>query len=163
MSYMNVIFNDQPDQMSTKGENELSLTNYSFTTESSFPFKESNIINLINEISRKEDFLLIYDDNNKLIISEGEINENKGKQKYLALSNKKKFNIWEKKKRGREIKGNKNKLKYHDKNSSDNLLRKIQVHYISFIISFINEILKNLDYNKRFFKLDYKFKFNIKN
>ena len=53
MSYMNDIFNDQ---MSTKGENELSLTNYSFTTESSFPFKETNIIKLINLMSGKEEF-----------------------------------------------------------------------------------------------------------
>ena len=162
MSYMNDIFNNQPDQISTKREKELSLTNYSFTTESSFPFKEFNIINLINLMNGIEDFSHIDDDDDKLIISEGEINENKGKQKYLALSNKKKFNIWEKKKRGREIKGNKNKLNCHDKNSSDNLLRKIQVHYISFIISFINEILENLGCNQKFFKLDYKFKFNIK-
>ena len=69
------------------------------------------------------------------------------------------------KKRGRkgnEIKDNINKVKIHDKNSSDNLLIKIQVHYISFIVSFINEILKNLNYKQRFFKLDYKFKKNVK-
>ena len=164
MSYMNDIFNNQPDQMSTKGEKELNLTNYSFTTESSFPFKEFNIINLINLMIRKEDLSLIDDNDDKLIILEGEgkRDENKKKQKYLASSNKKYFIIGEKKKRGREIKGNKNKLKCHDKNSSDNLLRKIQVHYISFIISFINEILENLGYNQKFFKLDYKFKFNIK-
>ena len=144
MRYMNDIFNDQSYQMSTKEKNELSLTNYSFTTESSFPFKEPNIINLINLMSEKEDFSLIDDEDDKLIISEGEINENKGKQKYSASSNKKNFIVLGKKKRGREIKENKDKLKYNDKNSSDNLLRKIQVHFISFIISFINEILKNL-------------------
>ena len=155
---MNDNFNNQ---MSTKVENELSSTNYSFTTES-FPFKESNIINLINEISGNKDFSHIDDYDDKFIISEGKIHENKEKQKYSALSNKQKFNVWEKKKRGRVITGNKNKLKCHDKNSSDNLLRKIQVHYISFIISFINEILENLGCNQKFFKLDYKFKFNIK-
>ena len=161
MSYMNDIFNNQPDQISTKREKELSLTNYSFTTESSFPFKEFNIINLINLMNGIEDFSHINDDDDKLIISEGKGKRDENKRKQ-ASNNKKYFIIGEKKKRGREIKGNKNKLKCHDKNSSDNLLRKIQVHYISFIISFINEILENLGCNQKFFKLDYKFKFNIK-
>jgi hypothetical protein len=71
------------------------------------------------------------------------------------------------KKRGR---GNKNSLnstssendkKIHDKFSTDNLLRKIQIHYLSFIISFINDILKYLNYNQRFLKLDYRFKKNV--
>jgi hypothetical protein len=158
---MNDIFNNQPDQISTKREKELSLTNYSFTTESSFPFKEFNIINLINLMNGIEDFSHIDDDDDKLIISEGKGKRDENKRKQ-ASNNKKYFIIGEKKKRGREIKGNKNKLKCHDKNSSDNLLRKIQVHYISFIISFINEILENLGCNQKFFKLDYKFKFNIK-
>ena len=161
MRYMNDIFNNQPDQISTKGEKEFSLTNYSFTIESSFPFKEFNIINLINLMNGIEDFSHIDDDDDKLIISEGKGKRDENKRKQ-ASNNKKYFIIGEKKKRGREIKGNKNKLKCHDKNSSDNLLRKIQVHYISFIISFINEILENLGCNQKFFKLDYKFKFNIK-
>ena len=45
--------------------------------------------------------------------------------------------------------------------STDNLLRKIQIHYLSFIISFINDILKYLNYNQRFFKLDYRLKKNV--
>ena len=47
--------------------------------------------------------------------------------------------------------------KIHDKNTSDNLLRKIQVHYLSFIINYINEILINLNYKQRFLHLVYKF------
>ena len=54
------------------------------------------------------------------------------------------------------------KIKIHDKNTSDNVLRKIQVHYLSFIVSFINEILYNLKFNQRFFKLSYSFKKNTK-
>ena len=68
-------------------------------------------------------------------------------------------------KRGREraIKENENKKeKIHDKNTSDNLIRKIQVHYLSFIVSFLNDILKNLNYNIQFLKLNYEFKMNIK-
>lgn len=51
--------------------------------------------------------------------------------------------------------------KIHDKHSMDNLLRKIQVHYLSFIISYINDILKNLNYNEQFLKIDYNYKKTI--
>ena len=49
----------------------------------------------------------------------------------------------------------------HDKHTSDNVLRKIQVHYISFIVSFINEILKGLGFKQKFLNLTYSFKKNI--
>ena len=49
----------------------------------------------------------------------------------------------------------------HDKHTSDNILRKIQVHYISFIVSFINEILKKFNFKQRFLNLTYSFKKNI--
>ena len=51
--------------------------------------------------------------------------------------------------------------KIHDKNSMDNLLRKVQVHYLSFIISYINDILNGLEYKEQFLKIDYNFKKNI--
>ena len=65
-----------------------------------------------------------------------------------------------KKKRGRKKKHISDKI--HDKNTIDNVLRKIQVHYLSFIVSYINEILQILGYKERFFKLDYKIKRDIK-
>ena len=52
--------------------------------------------------------------------------------------------------------------KIHDKYSVDNMLRKIQIHYLNFIILFLNEILKNLNYKQRFLKLDYNFRKTIK-
>ena len=62
--------------------------------------------------------------------------------------------------------GRKNKKegkKIHDKNTIDNLLRKVQVHYLSFIIKFLNTILLILNKkNIRFKKLDYKFKQNVR-
>ena len=69
-----------------------------------------------------------------------------------------------KKKRGRQIKVDTSKIvkkiqKPHDKFANDNLLRKIQVHYISFIISAININLKALDYKEQF--LNYEIKKNI--
>ena len=64
-------------------------------------------------------------------------------------------------KRGKKRKDNEKNLTFHDRNRTDNLLRKIQVHYLSFIVSYLNDILKNLNYKKKFLKLNYKFKSNI--
>ncbi len=41
------------------------------------------------------------------------------------------------------------------------MLKKIQIHYLNFIIGFLNEILKNLNYKQRFLKLDYNFKKSV--
>ena len=51
--------------------------------------------------------------------------------------------------------------KTHDRNTIDNLLRKVQVHYLTFIIKFLNNVLMALDKKKKFKKLDYKYKRNI--
>ena len=140
------------NEITAEDENELNATNFTPTNLSNYPFRLSKIISFdINENICPDSIL------------EEEKRENE-KDKIMYISSKE--NLVEKKgmlinkKRGRKRKKI-NKFKIHDKNSSDNLLRKIQVHYISFIISFINEILKNLKYEERFFKLDYKFKFNI--
>jgi hypothetical protein len=66
------------------------------------------------------------------------------------------------KKRGRITKDDSSKsIKKHDKFAQDNILRKIQVHYMSFVISFSNDILKSLNYNEKFLKLNYDFKKNV--
>ena len=75
-------------------------------------------------------------------------------------------NQFTKKKRGRQMKiqnskNETNNQKPHDKFANDNLLRKIQIHYITFIISAINTILEALDYDEQFFKIDYELKKNI--
>ena len=51
--------------------------------------------------------------------------------------------------------------KAHDRNTIDNLLRKVQVHYLNFIIKFLNNVLMVLNKKKKFKKLDYKYKMNI--
>jgi hypothetical protein len=61
---------------------------------------------------------------------------------------------------------NKNKLNKKRKNthnnlSSDNLLRKVQVHYFSFLISFLNYLLELFKYDYKFLELDYRIKKNI--
>ena len=49
----------------------------------------------------------------------------------------------------------------HNKYHSDNVLRKIQVHYISFIINFINLVLLILGYRDEFCNINYSFKTNV--
>jgi len=76
-----------------------------------------------------------------------------------SKKNKKETFVKFNKKRGRVKHKKINKI--HDKHTIDNVLRKIQVNYMTFLTSFINEILKNLNFNERFLKLDYNFKKNI--
>ena len=68
-----------------------------------------------------------------------------------------------KQKRGRVRKSLRKEMsKSHDRNTIDNLLRKVQVHYLSFITTFLNNVLIALNKSKKFQKLDYKYKRNIK-
>ena len=65
-------------------------------------------------------------------------------------------------KRGRKVKNNTHKNnRIHSASDDDNLLRKIQVHFISFIIFFVNDIIKsfiNIKNPPLFKNLDYKIK-----
>ena len=66
------------------------------------------------------------------------------------------------KKRGRtSADTNQNKKSPHDKFSSDNVLRKIKVNFLTFIIVFVNEILNYLGYEQQFSHLEYDFKQKI--
>ena len=49
----------------------------------------------------------------------------------------------------------------HNKYYSDNILRKIQVHFISFIIQFINLVLLELGYRDKFYNINYSLKTNV--
>ena len=49
----------------------------------------------------------------------------------------------------------------HNKYRSDNVIRKIQVHFISFIITFINLMLLELGYSDIFCNINYTFKANV--
>ena len=48
--------------------------------------------------------------------------------------------------------------KAHTKDASDNILRKIQVHYLSFVVSFMNALLKKSEYSYKFIGIDYNIK-----
>ena len=56
-----------------------------------------------------------------------------------------------------------NSGRIHNKKTSDNISRKIQVFYIAFIVGFLNKILALLGYEESFLKLDYQFTSKIKN
>ena len=93
--------------------------------------------------------------------------------KNIVVSPKKPFITLTKKTRGRakqerkqkkiNVKDNKDNdyIKIHDKHTADNLLKKIQVHYLTFIVQFLNEILKFLNLEQRFRNLVYEFKSNV--
>ena len=131
----------------------------------------SNIKEIINAEWVKEDnnesnenlyFIQTAENNNK--------NKNNKKEKELKFTVIKQTESSEflkkKRRRGRvkEMRNNSKEKeeKTHDKNTSDNLLKKIQVHYLSFIVNYLNDILKNLKYKQKFLNLDYNFKRNVK-
>lgn len=75
------------------------------------------------------------------------------------VENSTKF-IVKKRKRGPMKKKANNKT--HRPDATDNCLRKINVHYLAFIVSFLNDILEKLKYKKKFYKLQYEFKIKTK-
>ena len=77
-------------------------------------------------------------------------------KKRVSTGRKRKITINDK--QNNEIK---EKEKFHDKNRVDNLKRKIQVHYMSFILSFLNEIITQLKIVKQFLKIDYHIKKDV--
>ena len=58
-------------------------------------------------------------------------------------------------KRSRQLE---NGQKIHDRYCTDNILRRIQVHYLSFIIDIVNELLNYLGYKDQFIDIDYNIK-----
>ena len=59
------------------------------------------------------------------------------------------------KKRGRKSNSEEEKEKNHDKFSPDNIQRKIQVHYQSFILNWINDILESCGNKEKFKNISY--------
>ena len=85
-------------------------------------------------------------------------------EKVFPIGNrlKHKFIVNKKKKRGKQNTYKNNKYKrIHNYDSPDNILRKIHVDYLSFIVYYLNDILINLKYEERFYNLSYSFKRKI--
>ena len=142
-------------------------------------FKKNYNINNINEFLSLKDFPIFHKPNNKNnIIINDFIDEMTFtfESKSNSKNNSSKKNMFKletqpqtiKKKRGRASndKDKKNKTKrVHSSTDFDNILRKLQVHFLSFIIHFINEILDEFypnEKNIRFLNLSYEAKKNVK-
>ena len=114
--------------------------------------KNNSMEEELNSIEKKELYLI--EKLNNLDISP--------RNPFMVLNRKRRGRV-KKKRNQEEINEKEDKdNKIHDKNRADNLLRKIQVHYLSFIVEFINEILAFLNIKVIFFDLDHKFKNHIK-
>ena len=101
-----------------------------------------------------------------------EINEDKltdKKRTKSPIKNKNKFNTKTNHTPGRKKKSNKKEGEYikkpHDKKSFDNIITKVQVHFITFLINFSNDVIKEesgKDIDLLFKDIDYKTKRNVK-
>ena len=95
-----------------------------------------------------------------------ELNEKDINNLYFYEKNKNIKNLFNVEKTNKILRGRKRKNSSikninkipHGKNSLDNILRKIQVHYMSFLPLSLNDILKQLNIDLEFCKLDYNFK-----
>jgi len=166
-----------------ENNNFLNVSLREYFNSSEFESESENKVNSIfpssslNEIPifHEEDLNLREIENNEkeekklYFIDKSEEKKNKSFLKFAIekeKSSKNRFELIQKKrKRGRPKAININDLKkynkIHDKNKTDNLLRKIQVHYFSFIVSFLNNILRILNYKRKFLKLNHEYKSNI--
>lgn len=136
------------------------MLNNSFELESqysAFPFNDDSIIEDNSFESQSKEISLdkmldIFKDKSE------NIEEPKRKTNLFITSECTNDTSLKNKKRGRPTDSEKENKKIHDKFSSDNIKRKIQVHYLTFIIYFINDILKSSGIKDEFKKLSYDFK-----
>ena len=94
----------------------------------------------------------------KIIIENSNYNINNDKENFINNNSNKK-----EKKRGRDKKIL-NSKRIHDKFSKDNILRKLQTHYLAFLTNFANLLIKQIlfeDKDMQFYSLKHKFFKNI--
>lgn len=65
-------------------------------------------------------------------------------------------------KRKEDLQKSSTKVKSHSKYEDDNVIRKIQIHFLNYLISFTNEILMHFGSKKKFLNIDYSSKKNVK-
>ena len=112
-----------------------------------FPSEESDIKSIINNL-----FLLDMDNPYEIPLDYPPIPQEENKEKKFNI---KRYNI-----PGRKVTVKK-KVNFHDKNTSDNIFRTLVVHYMNFILDYVNEILKKFGFRVKFYDIDYKDKSNI--
>ena len=144
---------------------------YNSAFKKNISFKKIKIINKKKIKKKLINKIIINDSNNNLKNSENnKASENNTNQKIkifksIKYNNKKAILendneiIFLKKRRGRKKNSEKKGKRVHNASDFDNILRKIQVHYLTFIVCFTNDLIevflpnrkdlrfKNLDYN----------------
>ena len=115
-----------------------------FNIEQDISSTSSNISNDNIQKNSKSPFVV-----NEILNNETKKEENTNEIEVKMIANK----------RGR--KRNNNNKKIHTATDDDNIIRKIQVHFISFLTNFINDIIRNFITTRnvpQFSKIDYKLK-----
>ena len=130
--------------------------------------KNKNILQKVEQFNENKNLILNENDTNfSLTINNGMIIGLNNELEIIgkSFSSNKLFIINKKRKRGRYIfKNIENKnRRIHDCHSSDNILRKIQIHYLNYIISFTNDLVKTFSNHNylQFKRLNYKIKSEI--
>jgi hypothetical protein len=148
-------------------ELESEYSTYSFNSSKT----ENDSFNYQIENAPVEEMIKIFKDNkneeDKDDLSQNEVESNKNitnstpaehKTDKFRTSRTNDTTLPKNKKRGRKSNSEEEKEKNHDKYSPDNVKRKIQVHYLSFITLIINVILDSCGIREKFYKLEYEFK-----
>jgi hypothetical protein len=117
-------------------------------------------INYVDNKNEEEKNTIETQQNNLIINKENE-NYNSTTKETTSKNKSEKTNKHLGRKSKRETELQKEKPS-HGIYSEDNILVKIQGHYLNFIISFLNSIFPLFNYHKKLKKLDRKFKINIK-
>ena len=159
-------FNDENkySQFSNEEENELISDNISTSKDNPYNLSQLNMPSFMSNKYTEEDISLeIFNENNL----REEITEKDKMKMYYNSIIKKNFTVKKPKqlinhlKRGRKKQKINENEKYHDKRAEDNLLRKIQVHFLTFIISFMNELFEIFKIKQKLGNLNYEFKSNV--
>ena len=171
-SHNNSSFNDIFDKDFTNGKDLNLFYNKNESNDSVFfdafdeIFGKDSIngkdINCFDNKNEEEKNITKSQQNNLIINKENEKENNVSKIKVITPKNKsEKTNkhLGRKSKREAELQ---NEKPSHGKDSEDNILVKIQTHYLNFIISFLNSIFPLFNYHKELKNLDQSFKINIK-
>ena len=167
----NLLFNKNNPCISQLFEKNIFVKkNDLFNTKPLTPLNNNNNINSNNIINNNDKINLIPNEfNNSFddifeehcidLAKNDDINENS-----LPKKNNLKFEINCKRKRGRrgtDMKDVTKPKRVHTSTDYDNILRKVQVHYLTFIVNFINAILDEIyphDKKKRFLNMGYDMK-----
>ena len=128
-------------------ENSIGNYNFAFLPILSFPFEDNELNFAPPPIANTQD---------PTSQDSFSLNSEKNKEKIFEIdkiSNKIHEMIGRKTKNSLKL-----EEKFHSKYEDDNILRKIQIGFINYLINLTNEILKYFGYEEKFLGIDYKFK-----